>query len=307
MCMHTRKGCIFLDIKGFRSVSCCIHSAAEPSPQKLPQSARLGRRERLTARAAAFIAATLFCSASLADGTPQVAAAEDDSAPVAATRPTVQTDDSSQPRISPVSEEPKPRPLPEVPVAAKVRRYAAQFVTRHDSDGDGQLGPKELNGLPDGLRNADYSADGFVTTEELAASIAEYGLRRRMKLSSPPPDNSDNLVDGPNSGGQETQPRGDTPAATNGPDGEPTRRRDTKFFVPSNRLPKGLPAWFVRLDRNGDGQLTISEFAPKGRQADIARFRKYDANGDGVVTAKECTRAPNAQKQGEQTKPAQTR
>ncbi len=44
-------------------------------------------------------------------------------------------------------------------------------------------------------------------------------------------------------------------------------------------------------DADGDGQLTQAEFAPKATPADLEEFGKYDLNGDGVITPKECVRA----------------
>lgn len=42
------------------------------------------------------------------------------------------------------------------------------------------------------------------------------------------------------------------------------------------------PAWFRALDRNGDGDLARREFV-----GDLKRFALYDANGDGLISARE--------------------
>jgi hypothetical protein len=65
-------------------------------------------------------------------------------------------------------------------------------------------------------------------------------------------------------------------------------RRGTTFYVPKSRLPPGLPDWFLRRDLDGDGQLSLAEFAPNPTQADLEEFARYDRNGDGFITAKEC-------------------
>ena len=67
--------------------------------------------------------------------------------------------------------------------------------------------------------------------------------------------------------------------------------RERKFNVPARRLPTGLPNWFTLRDEDGDGQLTLSEFAPKPKASDLEEFRRYDLNDDGVITAEECVRA----------------
>jgi Ca2+-binding EF-hand superfamily protein len=42
------------------------------------------------------------------------------------------------------------------------------------------------------------------------------------------------------------------------------------------------PAWFIRMDTNGDGDVTRREFL-----GDDEQFQRLDANGDGVVEVKE--------------------
>jgi len=70
------------------------------------------------------------------------------------------------------------------------------------------------------------------------------------------------------------------------------KARNTKFFLPRSQLPRGLPPWFVPRDADGNGQLTMAEYAPKATRLQLAEFTRYDRNGDGVVTAEECARGP---------------
>ena len=67
-----------------------------------------------------------------------------------------------------------------------------------------------------------------------------------------------------------------------------------------------MPEWFTRRDTNGDGQLSLSEFAPNPTQADLEEFARYDRNGDGFITAQECLDAlrpakPPAKKKSDKT------
>jgi Ca2+-binding EF-hand superfamily protein len=52
--------------------------------------------------------------------------------------------------------------------------------------------------------------------------------------------------------------------------------------------PSGLPAWFHELDTDRDGQIALYEWLKGGKDAE--EFRKYDANGDGFITAQEVLR-----------------
>jgi Ca2+-binding EF-hand superfamily protein len=55
-------------------------------------------------------------------------------------------------------------------------------------------------------------------------------------------------------------------------------------------LPKGLDSWFTRSDTDGDGQVSMSEYAAKW-DADVAKkFQQLDTNGDGFISADEALR-----------------
>ena len=61
----------------------------------------------------------------------------------------------------------------------------------------------------------------------------------------------------------------------------------------------GTPVWFLARDVNGDGQLSLREFAPNLTAAGVAQFGKLDLNADGLITAEEVKKAvggSNAQK-----------
>ena len=76
------------------------------------------------------------------------------------------------------------------------------------------------------------------------------------------------------------------PAPAEIPASPPNARR---FVTPKNRL-AGLPDWFLARDSNGDGQVTLAEFAPNGSAQRLAEFKRLDRNGDGVLTPEECPR-----------------
>jgi hypothetical protein len=66
-----------------------------------------------------------------------------------------------------------------------------------------------------------------------------------------------------------------------------SKPRSGRFLTPTERLPKGLPAWFLAKDVRGNGQLTMAEFATEWTPEAAAEFNRYDLNHDGIITAAE--------------------
>ncbi len=64
-------------------------------------------------------------------------------------------------------------------------------------------------------------------------------------------------------------------------------RSSYRFLSPHERLPEGLPDWFVDRDTNLDGQVTMAEFADEWTDSKVEEFFKYDGNNDGVITVEE--------------------
>ncbi len=70
-----------------------------------------------------------------------------------------------------------------------------------------------------------------------------------------------------------------------------SERKSYRFKTAVERLPKDIPDWFVELDANADGQVMMFEFTQDWNKDRVAEFAKFDLNGDGVVTPKECQSA----------------
>jgi hypothetical protein len=191
-------------------------------------------------------------------------------------------------------------------IPPKVYRYAEALVRQYDRNRDGVLDAQEWQQMHGNPALADADRDGAITLEEMVLWIVKYGQNRRIRLAVPP------IGLGVDSQADEGEPPNPTVAAkpdapagaasSAADDGAPDlaeleeSRRQAKFYVPSKRLPAGLPAWFLLRDEDGDGQLTLGEFAPKPTPADLRNFEQYDLNGDGLITPKECLRAVKSMK-----------
>src|SRR5262249_36196087 len=67
---------------------------------------------------------------------------------------------------------------------------------------------------------------------------------------------------------------------------EPAEEEEKKPVVyRAGKLPKELPSWFKELDKDGDGQISLFEWRSGGRS--VEEFQKMDRNGDGFLTIAE--------------------
>lgn len=63
-----------------------------------------------------------------------------------------------------------------------------------------------------------------------------------------------------------------------------------KFYVSPQNQATVAPEWFRLRDLDGDGQLTLAEYAPHATQAELLEFARYDLDHDGILTLKEVAR-----------------
>ncbi len=217
------------------------------------------------------------------------------------------------------------RPLPKGPVPAKVERYARRLFDRYDTNRDGVIDATERRQMQGNPTMIDYNADGEISREELAAYTANFGRHRRMRLTGtmveeavadlPPlyiPTAEREAMAAAQAAAQQTaqqaqavpvalvdetgQPADDT--VTGSPaveeDDEPEQPQpaanstSSKRFVTPRSRQAGLPKWFLAQDDNGDGQITVAEYAPSSEETRLADFARFDRNKDGVLTAQEC-------------------
>lgn len=89
-----------------------------------------------------------------------------------------------------------------------------------------------------------------------------------------------------------------SPAASSPADAKLAPRKPGRFLTARERLPKGLPDWFLEKDMHGDGQITMAEFTDNWTPDKVAEFARYDLNHDGIITAAECLKVEKAKASG---------
>ncbi len=181
-------------------------------------------------------------------------------------------------------------------IPGKVSRYAQRLMQKYDADRDGQLQAEEWSRMRGNPARIDADRNGAISQDELAGHVAAFGRAHRIRPKRRPPPAVDLAlllaetieIKSPDAS-DEDMPNGEEGATA---DRELTDqdRRELKYFRSVDRLPPGLPDWFIRRDADGDGQLTLAEFAPKAAKTQLDQFARHDLNRDGIITAKEYLR-----------------
>lgn len=197
--------------------------------------------------------------------------------------------------------------------AVIVQRFSERLLEQLGADRDGL----PLDRWPNATRpiHWDRNGDGKLTADELAAAINEYARHKSLRaLAAPtlpaapspatapappgpevpappqpasPPSESPGTADAA-PGSDASENAGKTRVSTEASGGGPNARR---FHVARSRLAAGVPPWMSERDTDGDGQLTLAEFAPEPNGQLVEAFRRLDLNGDGVVTPAEARRS----------------
>jgi Ca2+-binding EF-hand superfamily protein len=145
--------------------------------------------------------------------------------------------------------------------ASRFRSYAEGFIRQYDENKNGMLEREESEKMRPEHRSADANKDGVIAVDELAAHLAKY------------------------SGGG----AGSASFSSRGLSGDKAQlaKRSYRVSSPVERLPKGMPDWFLRNDLDADGQISMAEYATSWNDQIASEFTKLDANGDGIITPSE--------------------
>jgi hypothetical protein len=146
----------------------------------------------------------------------------------------------------------------------KYRNYADGVVRSYDKNGDRALTPDEWDKskISEKVRAADKNRDNRVDGAELAAYLAQDARRE-------------------GDGGGERPRRSESSNATAG---------SLRFDTAHERLPKGVPPWFIEKDTSADGQVSMAEYSSNWNDTVYQEFARYDGNDDGIITADESLR-----------------
>ena len=193
---------------------------------------------------------------------------------------------------------------------AKVSRYATVVIQRYDSNGDGILQQDEWEKMPGTPQAIDLDGDGQITKDELIWYLTHYGKTRTIhrtimldlsepykfdpanlrllrpvvqRATAPPvaeytPESTDEGVEEVMKANEELI------------DDDIYQKMLEERRVPAARpyhvLPeslRGVPAWFILLDKNGDGQISLAEFAPTHAPKSMILFKQLDKNNNGFI------------------------
>lgn len=159
----------------------------------------------------------------------------------------------------------------------KYKRYAEGLLREHDKNKDGMLQRDEWKDMKTEHQGADANSDGVITLGELTNRVSAYSSGGAS--SSPSSSGSSGY------GGRSYKTSSDkTASATD-------TKKSYRFLTPTERLPKGMPDWFIKNDADGDGQIMMVEYSSNWTESTAAEFAKLDLDGDGIITPEECLAA----------------
>ena len=155
------------------------------------------------------------------------------------------------------------------PNREKVAGYAKSLMRQYDKNKNGVLEKEEWRRMRGTPEKADRDGNGVITQDELTDRLVNYTKEKEETRSARSSTRRKRYV---SNYGKKT-------SAGNG--------KSYRFTTNIERLPKGLPDWFSRNDRDSDGQIAMHEFSTSWSEIKVREFNELDRNGDGVLTPAE--------------------
>lgn len=167
-----------------------------------------------------------------------------------------------------------------------MKDYATSLVKQFDKNGDMMLQKEEQKDLKGRAAESDNDHDGVITIDELVAHLSS---------NTPAPAASPSTSSSPKSGDPPSKVDADmakrvflgTAGGKAASTKEGDQRKSYRFSKAADHLPSSLPSWFKSKDKNGNGQVEMSEYSSSWSKSTAEEFRRYDKNDDGIITAKE--------------------
>ena len=185
-------------------------------------------------------------------------------------------------------------------------------MLRYDTNGDGILQREEwkkMSGTPQAI---DLNGDEQITDDEIVWYFTHYGQSRTIHhtvardLSEPykfdptnlrflspvwrraetPPIASTEPTQELSDDGLEAMMKANEQAIDDDLYQKMLEERQVPASRPYHVLPealRGVPTWFILVDKNGDGQISLYEFAPSLDRRRIELFKGLDKNGNGFI------------------------
>jgi Ca2+-binding EF-hand superfamily protein len=167
----------------------------------------------------------------------------------------------------------QPAGTPETPanvpnqIDERTRKFAESYLKQRDKNKSGVLerDKGEWDEVPD-AKSIDRNHDNVIAQDEMIIYFLEKNGRPAPRPKGP-----------------------ENPAAAKAvtPSNSSKNGSVYRLLSPQERLPDGLPDWFLRCDTDADGQIAMSEYARDWTAEKAKEFARYDLNGDGTITPQE--------------------
>ncbi len=159
----------------------------------------------------------------------------------------------------------------------RYRDYAKQLFGQYDKNRNGVLERDEYNEMSNNPKAADKNGDGAISFDELYKWLVEMSKSGSHSGSS-----------GGDSRDRDRDRERDRERSKKTEPKQPTYR--LPFPSPVERLPSGMPEWFLKKDADRDGQVSMAEFSQDWSESKLTEYFKYDVNGDGFIVPTEVLR-----------------
>ena len=170
--------------------------------------------------------------------------------------------------------------------------YETYYRARGNTSGGGASGPGSSSSAAGGTSPPGTGSGSPATPPPGAASTNASTSKPEISGVS---NSAGTNVTVPPPSGQAVGSQGPASPAIAAPgDAKPAPRKPGRFLTARERLPKGLPDWFLEKDVHGNGQITMAEFTDNWTPDKVAEFARYDLNHDGIITAAECLKVEKA-------------